>query len=268
MGVFKVVSKSPGYLLGRIKAGYAAWKKFPEQIKRLSVVFVIVISLFILVRPYFIPSDFGKYGHFRASAVDLSADIGIKFAGHVACLECHDDIVSLKQSGYHKNVSCEVCHGPAALHTEGETFELPAPRERGDCPLCHEYLPSRPTGFPQIIAASHNPMEPCITCHEPHDPKPSVTPKDCDACHGEIANTKALSKHIYLECVECHVTPEEHKLRPREVTPSKPTTREFCGQCHAEDAPSEKGIPRIDMVTHEERYVCWQCHYPHLPEVN
>jgi len=246
----------------------AAWRGFPEQIKRLTIVFIVVITGFVLVRPYFIPSDFGVHGHYRASAVDEIAALDIQYAGHVACLECHEDIVEVKHSGFHRNVSCEVCHGPAATHAAGENFDLPAPRERGYCPLCHEYLPSRPTGFPQIISASHNPMQACITCHEPHDPKPPETPKDCDACHGEIANTKALSKHVNLACVRCHVTPEEHKLRPREVRPGKPLTREFCGECHAKGADSDKTIPRIDLVTHEERYVCWQCHYPHLPEVN
>ena len=28
-----------------------------------------------------------------------------------------------------------------------------------------------------------------------------------------------------------------------------------------------KEIPRVDMFSHGERYMCWQCHYPHLPEV-
>jgi hypothetical protein len=266
--IFKFAAKSRDYFIKKTKAMLTVWSGFPEQIKRLAVVFVIVISLFLFVRPYLIPNDFGKYGHFRASAVDEIAAQNIQYMGHVACLDCHDDITGLKQTGFHRDVSCEVCHGPAVEHIEGDLLEMPAPRERGYCPLCHEYLPSRPTGFPQIISASHNPMEACISCHDAHDPKPPETPKDCDACHGEIANTKAFSKHVNIACVQCHVTPEEHKLRPREVRPGKPLNREFCGQCHAEDADSAKGVPKIDMVEHEERYVCWQCHYPHLPEVN
>ena len=34
------------------------------------------------------------------------------------CLDCHDDIFEVKQSSFHKNVSCEVCHGPAAGHPD------------------------------------------------------------------------------------------------------------------------------------------------------
>ncbi|NIP28034.1 MAG: hypothetical protein GWN67_26330, partial [Phycisphaerae bacterium] len=189
------------------------------------------------------------------------------YAGREICSDCHDDIVDTKYEGFHQNVACEVCHGPAAEHTDDPfAAQLEAPRGRGYCPLCHEYLPSRPTGFPQIVAASHNPMKPCISCHEPHNPEPPTTPKECEACHATIARTKSLSHHVYVPCTRCHKTPDEHKINPREVLPEKPASREFCGGCHAEDADSEKGIPRVNLETHETRYVCWQCHYPHLPE--
>lgn len=251
-------------ILSMIKS---AWNRFPEQVKRLSVLFVILIGLLIVVRAVLIPSDFGKYGHYRASSVDEIAALPLNYAGHEACLECHDDVVETKDAGYHKNVSCEVCHGPAALHIEDqEAVQLSFPRDRGYCPLCHEYLPSRPTGFPQIVAASHNPLKACINCHDPHDPVPPETPKECEACHATIARTKSLSHHIDVPCVRCHEAPEEHKIRPREVRPKKPVSREFCGECHGEAADSPRGTPRVYIATHGGSYVCWQCHYPHLPE--
>jgi hypothetical protein len=181
-------------------------------------------------------------------------------------VDCHDDVVDTKYEGYHKTVACETCHGPAAAHTEDSDVALTAPRERGRCPLCHEYLASRPTGFPQIVAESHNPLKPCISCHDPHDPVPPETPTECAACHAAIARTKAVSHHVYVGCVQCHETPEEHKVSPRAHRPTKPATREFCGSCHADDAVTEEDIRTIDMDTHGGRYGCWQCHYPHLPE--
>lgn len=250
----------------RIHSMKLFWKELPEQIRRLSIVSIILVILPFIVRYLLIPSDFGEYGHYRASAVKTIISQEIQYAGHQICYDCHDDIVETKKSGYHKNVSCEVCHGPAARHTDDDEVTLIAPRQRGYCPLCHEYLPSRPTGFPQIVSASHNPMKACISCHEAHDPKPPKTPQECNACHAEIASTKSLSKHVYIPCVRCHQTPEEHKINPREVLPTKPINREFCGSCHSQDADANKDIPRIDMQTHEESYVCWQCHYPHLPE--
>lgn len=246
----------------------STWRSFPEQIKRLSTVLVFLIFGFLFARQALIPEDFGTYGHYRSSAVEEIVQQDIKYAGHVICNDCHDDIAETKHNSYHKNVNCEVCHGPAYEHTENDEIIPVAPRERGFCPLCHEYLSSRPTGFPQIKTATHNPMKPCISCHDPHNPEPNETPKECSACHQEIANTKSLSKHIYIDCIQCHTTPEKHKISPREIKPTKPTDRAFCGKCHGLDAESDKEIPRIDMVTHEDAYVCWQCHYPHLPETN
>ncbi|MCP2618983.1 hypothetical protein NLC82_06145, partial [Candidatus Aminicenantes bacterium AC-335-A11] len=245
------------------------WNRIPDQLKRLLIPVILVIGLFIAMRHLFVPSDFGKYGHYRASAVEEVASKEIKYSGHRVCEECHDDIVEIKKNSYHRNVACEVCHGPAAAHTQDpEGNQLLAPTGRGYCPLCHEYLPSRPTGFPQIVSESHNPMRACISCHDPHDPKPPTVPKECEACHADIARAKALSHHVYLSCTQCHETPPEHKVRPREFRPKKPNNREFCGTCHSKDAPSPKEIPRVDMATHGERYMCWQCHYPHLPEVH
>ena len=240
--------------------------KIPEQVTRLLVVFVFFLAVLFAARHYLIPADFGKYGHFRASALDTIVKTPLQYASQAACAECHDDVVATKTAGFHKNVACEVCHGPAKAHTEDPAVELPAPRERGYCPLCHEFLPSRPTGYPQIISASHNPFKPCITCHSPHDPKPPQTPKECEACHADIWRTKSLSHHVDVPCTRCHETPEKHKLSPREFLPSKPQTREFCGACHAKNSDAPKEVPRIDLSTHNERYVCWQCHYPHLPE--
>ena len=257
---------SPDKIKKRIQSMKSFWNNIPEQIKRLSVIVIILLALFFVSRVLLIPEDFGEYGHYRSSAVIANISQDIQYAGHQICFDCHDDVVDVKQAGYHKNVSCEVCHGPAAAHTEDDEVELKAPRERDYCPICHEYLPSRPTGFPQIVSASHNPMKTCISCHNPHDPVPPETPQECNACHAEIASTKLLSKHVYIPCIRCHETPDEHKINPRKIIPGKPVNREFCGGCHGINASSEEEIPRIDLQTHEESYVCWQCHYPHLPE--
>jgi len=242
-------------------------REIPEQVKRLSVLLVILIIVFIVVRSFLIPKDFGEIGHYRTSAVQNNADKKMNYAGQEACTDCHDVIVKIKSRGFHKNVACEVCHGPLMQHIDSpDEFKPQMQRNRNFCPLCHEYLPSKPTGFPQIVSASHNPRKICVTCHNPHNPVPPTTPKECEACHGEIASTKSLSHHADIPCTKCHETNPKHKFSPREFLPTKPTKREFCGGCHAEDANSPKEIPRINMSTHEPRYVCWQCHYPHLPE--
>jgi len=105
-----------------------------------------------------------------------------------------------------------------------------------------------------------------MSCHDPHAPKPPHTPEECSACHAEIARTKAVSHHQALACIRCHEAREEHKTTPTLFLPTVPKKREFCGECHAEDAVSVREIPRVDMSLHGENYICWQCHYPHFPE--
>lgn len=251
----------------RVRAG---WRRIPDQAKRLIVVIAVVIVVFVPVRARLVPGDFGEIGHYRASALQEIASLDIKYAGHQVCNDCHDDIVEYKSAGNHHNVNCEVCHGPAYVHAAADDPDehLPrAPRGRGYCPLCHGYLASRPTGFPQIVADSHYPLKPCISCHDPHQPASNMRPTECEACHAEIARTKALSHHVYVECTFCHSVPEEHKVSPRRFRPTKPSTREFCGRCHGEGDESEDAT-KVDMDTHGEGYVCWQCHYPHLPEAH
>lgn len=239
----------------------------PQQVSRLGIVFAVLAIVFVAVRQTLVPDTFGDAGHYRAAAVDSIAAQPLKYAGHEACTMCHRPIAEKRSASNHSGVSCEVCHGPAAEHVAAPGMvRPPAPRERGFCPLCHGYNASRPSGFPQIDPVAHNPTVPCMTCHDPHAPEPPVIPGECRACHGQIASTKAVSHHAALPCLTCHDAPDEHKAMPRAVRPGKPSSRDFCGGCHAEGAASPPRIPRIDMATHGEDYLCWQCHYPHHPE--
>ena len=173
----------------------------------------------------------------------------------------------VKSQGFHRSVSCEVCHGPGAAHVEDPgTVKPTAPRQRGLCPLCHDYSPSRPTGFPQIVTAQHNPGKPCMTCHKPHDPVPPNTPKDCNACHRGISSQKQVSPHASLECATCHQVPKEHSSNPRAFGVGKPKENKACEQCHAnKTAQPASPIPQV-APEHAGRYLCWDCHYPHFPE--
>ena len=239
----------------------------PQQVPRLAAVFIVAIAALIGARAVLIPDTFGDLGHYRAAAVDSIKAHPKKYAGHQECSLCHSPIAEKRVAANHRGVTCEVCHGPAAQHTTAPMDIKPsAPRERDLCPQCHEYNPSRPTGFPQIDPVAHNPMMPCITCHDPHAPEPPVVPEECSACHRQIASEKAVSHHTALPCTLCHQAPEEHKVSPRAIRPTKPVDRSFCGSCHAQDASSTPVIPQIDLQTHGEPYVCWQCHYPHHPE--
>ena len=248
----------------------------PQQIKYLFGFAVVLVFIFLIVRHYLVSPSFGQYGHYRATSLQTVVSQEIKYGGEIACTECHEDILTLKNKSYHRGVACEVCHSAAYAHTQDPyEHKPPAPRTRAYCPLCHGYNPTRPTGFPQIDPVRHNPAKPCISCHNPHDPTPPVTPKECEPCHTEIARTKILSPHAPLPCTQCHEAKEEHKLNPRVALPSKPRNREFCGQCHSQEAESPPKIlqaesppeiPRVDMKSHYSGFLCWECHYPHYPE--
>jgi hypothetical protein len=263
--------------------------RVPQQVTRLLVLFVLFAVALVAARHFLVPATFGQLGHYRAAAIPQIAALPIRYAGREACADCHPEVIEVHSSGRHQFVGCETCHGPAAAHIANPGEVKPrVPRERDFCPRCHAYDPSRPTGFAQIEPALHNPGKGCVTCHTPHAPAPPTLPSSCAACHGEIARTKATSRHATIPCTRCHSVPEQHRAMPRANPPTKPTTREFCGECHARAAATSSGVrsqesgvatpdagrrtpdvnaPQIDMSQHGQRFLCWQCHYPHFPEV-
>jgi len=241
-------------------------KNLPEQVKRLAVVFVVFFSAVLLVRAYVVPASLKDTRIHRRATVEREIARTPAYAGYTACRDCHEDVFASRKKGYHRNLSCETCHGPGQKHAADPEGAKPVvPRERSFCPVCHTYDSSRPTGFPQVNPSAHNPLKPCITCHNPHNPEPPEAPHECSACHGEIAGMKGLSSHALLDCTVCHTTPDGHKVTPRTVAATKPEDREFCGLCHGRGAEN-KDAPKVELGTHGEKYLCWQCHYPHLPE--
>lgn len=240
--------------------------KIPEQVVRLAAVVAALVALVLVLRFVVIPPSLFSTPLHQSSTIARELATPMQHAGVATCRQCHADVFDLKSAGYHKGVTCEACHGAAAVHADDPMAVKPdAPRDRKFCPVCHGYDPSRPTGFPQINPTAHNPLKPCIACHDPHDPVPPQTPAECSACHAQIERTKALSSHALLDCATCHEADEQHKVQPRSALPGKPAHRDFCGQCHASESPS-RAAPKVDMSTHGDTYLCWECHYPHLPE--
>jgi hypothetical protein len=105
-----------------------------------------------------------------------------------------------------------------------------------------------------------------MTCHEPHNPLLPHAPEECSACHRDIASVKQVSHHARLACTQCHTVPSEHLENPNFVRAEKPTDVSTCAACHDRGANTEFEAPEIDVDTHGDRYLCWDCHYPHYPE--
>ena len=139
---------------------------------RLALVFLVGFLLFVAVRAAVMPPSFGKYGHFRAVALDDNRNVKPSYAGQDTCAVCHDEVLQTKLKGSHKTVHCEACHGPQAAHADDPTtIKPPRPNAQLLCPRCHERDAAKPAGFKQVDIKSHSQGLECAGCHQPHSPK-------------------------------------------------------------------------------------------------
>lgn len=138
---------------------------------RMAGVFGAALVAFLAWRSWMVPSDFGTYGHFRAGAIVEAAARTPRFAGQMACIDCHTDVQELRAAGAHKAVACEACHGPLGQHARGETDVAPIrPSSRGVCLTCHTTRVGMPAPFPKIVVNEHSEAGPCTDCHASHKP--------------------------------------------------------------------------------------------------
>jgi len=144
----------------------------PSHIKRLILVFAILISLFLVARHFLVPESFGKNGPYRAAAMDDYAQLEIHYAGQQACFDCHQDVEDLKAQDVHSSIHCETCHGPGQKHVvSGEASDILKPSGREFCGSCHAKNAARPKDAVfQVELAKHNIEKNCVECHNPHQP--------------------------------------------------------------------------------------------------
>ena len=138
---------------------------------RVVLVFVIGLILFLTARAFLTPRSFGQYGHYRADSLKDIASKPVLFAGHDACLDCHQEVFDLKKTGKHVGVNCEACHGPLAAHVAD--FEKVVPKRPDTavlCIKCHEANSAKPKTFPQVNSKEHSGGLACNTCHQAHKP--------------------------------------------------------------------------------------------------
>ncbi len=142
-----------------------------RHLVRLVLLFAAGILVFFLVRAYMMPPDFGRYGHYRAGALDDIRQLPVKFAGQKACVECHTDVAETRAPGKHARISCETCHGALGAHAVDPGLAAATkPDPRTVCLPCHSALRSRPKTHPQIVVADHAGDAKCNACHRPHQP--------------------------------------------------------------------------------------------------
>lgn len=147
-----------------------SWIRY-RHISRLLIVtstgFVLGLAALVAARP----KTFGKYGHYRAAALEENRTREPRYAGKADCVGCHSDMGDQLAQNRHQNLSCEVCHGPMAVHSgDAKKENASVPKDDLFCLHCHEKSAARPAFMPQIVLADHG-GEKCRDCHAPHTPK-------------------------------------------------------------------------------------------------
>ena len=144
-----------------------------EHLYRVGFLFVAGVLGFTVLRAVFVPADFGRFGHYRAGALDDVRAHAAAYAGRSACGDCHPHEVAALARGHHANLGCETCHRTLARHaSEDPEKQRPAALDaRVLCASCHTASVAKPKTFPQIDPASHGEGQPCTGCHVPHVPE-------------------------------------------------------------------------------------------------
>ncbi|MFK5857612.1 MAG: hypothetical protein QM503_15895 [Bacteroidota bacterium] len=144
----------------------------PLQVKRLLLVFAVLIGVMIGLKYLLTPDSWREYGAYRGNALIEIADKQPKYVDMETCAMCHDSIAELKLQGEHLKIQCELCHGPGYLHVEDEdNVDMEIPKGNDICMRCHTINAASPKKIiKQIDAVEHSEGEDCINCHNPHEP--------------------------------------------------------------------------------------------------
>jgi hypothetical protein len=153
---------------------------------RMAALFAVGTAGFFVLQAFFVPKDFGVYGHYRAGALDEERARPVAFAGRAACVECHSDVPDAAKGGAHEKVRCEACHGPLAGHAQDPTERKAVPPDpRVLCARCHAASVARPAWLSQVDSEEHSGGESCTTCHAAHHPLPPGATAPEEAAEGE-----------------------------------------------------------------------------------
>ena len=149
-----------------------------RHVFRVALVLVVALVAILIARGFLVPKSYGMYGPYRYDNVVEQMNVRVPaHRGPAACGECHSDQFTQRAAGSHKNVSCEICHVPFAMHVkEDGSVEAPViDRSYTLCARCHRKIEGRPAKFPQVVLDQHvnGPVEGkvCLGCHDPHSPK-------------------------------------------------------------------------------------------------
>ena len=154
-----------------------------SHIVKIVLILLILVAVGVAVRAKVLPDGFGKYGHYRAGAIDDEINRPIRNGTNASCLVCHPHIRQMHLKGVHKTVSCEFCHGPIADHVVAGKVIGPLPKKQDKeikklCLRCHnQIIRARPKesikmiSMPRHLEEKHVRIDHnCNQCHNVHAP--------------------------------------------------------------------------------------------------
>ncbi len=188
----------------------------PAHIVRLLLLLAGFLILAVVARNYVLDPSYYQFGDYRGDAVIEEAAYPPQYRGAAYCQGCHGERHTEWTSGVHRNVKCEVCHGPAREHPADGPLPIPDDTMKL-CTICHEAMPGRPAAQPQIVIAEHpvphDGALQCLTCHNPHSPKiggeeePVAAEAAVAPAAAETAAPVQISKRLMVlttPCTPCH----------------------------------------------------------------
>lgn len=144
-----------------------------EHLVRLVLLMFVGVLLFLVIRTFFVPADFGELGHFRTGTLQDIRNLPLHYASRGSCGEadCHEEEAAALASDTHASVGCESCHGALAAHAADPKLATVATLEGDDlCTRCHTSLAARPKDFAQVDVEPHREGSACDECHDAHVP--------------------------------------------------------------------------------------------------
>jgi len=113
-----------------------------RHVKRILLFLVILLAVTWIAKLLFTPSGFGKYGHYRAGAIDEEVVKKPVNLTNFSCVKCHEYDNELLMAGLHRTLSCEFCHGSGEKHIQNGKVVEKLAVQSGDelnalCMRCH-----------------------------------------------------------------------------------------------------------------------------------
>ena len=241
--------------------------RIPEQVKRLAVVIGVIVAGVLVTRFYVIPRSLVSTELHRSTTVERELAKPVKFAGSETCQGCHEEVGVKKNKSFHRNL---VVRG--VPRAGGAARRRPGGREAAGAAR-PEVLP----GLPRLrrIEADGLPADQSDRSQPPQAVHRVPQPARPDAARDARGPARPATRRSSgrRRCPATRCWPARRATRCPSSTRRRRGPRCRPSRRRASSAPSATGRTRrrrsrrrSTSTTHGTPYLCWQCHYPHLPE--